>query len=84
MKIVIDNAIYKEVNRKNIIETLIDIISSKDGFVSLYPSKLLNETRSRVSLQRLKFYLTQHNFCLTGENAIWVECQKGDMKIEIV
>lgn len=84
MKIVIDNAIYKEdVDKKKVFDILLKIISSLD-FVSIYPSTLLNETRSRVSLQRLKFYLNQHNYCLTGDNAIWVEQQKGDVKIELV
>lgn len=82
MKVVIDNTVYQEnISKENIENILIDILSD---FSSLYPEKLLNETRSRVSLQRLKFYLIQNNYHLTGNNAIWVEKNKGDMKIEVL
>jgi len=82
MKVVIDNTVYQEnISKENIENILIDILSD---FSSLYPEKLLNETRSRVSLQRLKFYLIQNNYHLTGNNAIWVGKGKGDMKIEVL
>jgi hypothetical protein len=83
MKVIIDNAIYQDnVSKENIENVLMKILS--DDFVSIFPEKLLNETRSRVSLQRLKFYLTQNNYCLTGNNAIWVSKGKGDEKIEVL
>ena len=82
MKVIIDNTIYQDnVSKENIENVLMEILSD---FVSIFPEKLLNETKSRVSLQRLKFYLTQNNYCLTGNNAIWVSKGKGDVKIEVL